>query len=95
VDSLATSVINHFEETGTLQKMDLMEREKLMNDIQTLQQECRDKLFQMHKDKKEGKLIEMNKYMYQVLQAAEIINESLCLVQKQFNSVKKIEEHNE
>lgn len=33
--------------------------------------------------------------MYQVLQAAEIINESLCLVQKQFNSVKKIEEHNE
>jgi len=64
VDSLGTSVINHFEESGTLQKMDLIERDRLMNDIQSLQQECREQLFQMHKDKSEGKLIEMNEHMF-------------------------------
>jgi hypothetical protein len=44
--------------------MDLIERDRLMNDIQSLQQECREQLFQMHKDKSEGKLIEMNEHMF-------------------------------
>lgn len=75
VDSLCTSVINHFEQTGTLPKMDLQEREKLISDLETLQKECREQLFQMHKDKKEGKLIEPDSYLYKIKVASDILND--------------------
>lgn len=66
VDSMHTSVINHYEQTGMLQKMDLQQRDRLITDLQNIQKESREQLFQMHKDKKEGKLVEMNKYLYRV-----------------------------
>ena len=49
----------------------------------------------MHKDKKEGKLIDMDRYLYKAQAALTILNEQLCLVQSYQNSLKKIEEHNE
>ena len=74
--------------------MDLQEREKLISDLETLQKECREQLFQMHKDKKEGKLIEPDSYLYKIKVASDILNDQLCMAQSYHNSLKKIEEHN-
>lgn len=60
VDSMRSSVLNHFEVSEALKSMKENEKMALVQELNELHQKCADQLFQMNKDRAESRHVEEN-----------------------------------
>jgi len=82
---MRTTLLNHFEEAGLFDTMEEREKDALLNEIDEIQSRSKHELFQMHKDQREGKLVETNEYFKSLHDDIDKFTAKLEIVEVEFN----------
>jgi len=80
VEEMRSEVVEHLEASDALQDMSESQKMQILQQIDDLHSQCKDELFQMHKDQAEGKYVEKTSSFTKLLKQIDSLKSKIQIV---------------